>query len=70
MKKYRIITKTHDWWSDTISLTYPEMLLIYSRFIDYYIIQKRKFLLFWDIVDVFRTYQEAEEWIKRRENNG
>ena len=32
-----------------------------------WMVQKRKFLLFWEVVDVFRTYQEAEE---RRENNG
>ena len=31
-----------------------------------WIVQKRKFLLFWENVNVFRKYQEAEEWIKRR----
>lgn len=54
MKKYRI----KEWESAPACVTHT------------WIVQKRKFLLFWDIVDVFRTYQEAEEWIKRRENNG
>lgn len=61
MKKYRIITKTHDWWSDSICLTYPEVLLIYPRFIDYYIVQKRCRFLFWkwDNVNTYSSYYQA-----------
>jgi hypothetical protein len=33
-----------------------------------WIVQKRRFLIFWENVNVFRTYQEAEEWINRIHN--
>lgn len=61
MKKYRIITKTHDCWSDPICLTYPEVLLIYPRFIDCYIVQKRRRFLFWkwDNVNAYSSYHQA-----------
>lgn len=32
-----------------------------------WIVQKRRFLIFWENINVFRTYQEAEQWIKRKE---
>ena len=61
MKKYRIITKTHDWWSNPICLAHPEVLLIYPRFIDYYIVQKRRRFLFWkwDNVNAYSSYYQA-----------
>ena len=31
-----------------------------------WIVQRRRFLLFLENVNVFRKYQEAEEWIKRK----
>lgn len=54
MKKYRIKE-----WEDA-----P------AHVIHTWMIQKRKFLVFWESIELFRTYQEAEQWIERRENNG
>ena len=54
MKKYRI----QEWKDAPAVVTHI------------WIVQKRKFLIFWENVNVFRKYQEAEEWIERRKNNG
>lgn len=51
MKKYRIKE-----WKDA-----P------ARVIHTWMVQKRKFLIFWESIELFRTYQEAEQWIERKE---
>ena len=49
MKKYRI----KEWKNAPVSVIYT------------WFVQRRRYLFFWKTINLFRTYQEAENYLKR-----